>query len=118
MAVFSDITALKKLETAKSMFVSLVAHEVKSPLAATEGWLNLILSGMLMQDPEEEQRMIHRSLLRVRTLRAMVNELLNLTAIQTGNFTLKRTPVDIGAILKEVGGRHGEAAEKRITVTV
>ena len=39
----------------------------------------------------------------------MVNELLNLTAIQTGNFTLKRTPVDIGAILKEAGGDvHGE----------
>jgi signal transduction histidine kinase len=119
VAVFSDITALKKLETAKSMFVSLVAHEVKSPLAATEGWLNLILSGMLKQDPQEEKRMIGRSLLRVRTLRAMVNELLNLTAIQTGNFTLKRTPVDIGAILKEAAATCMEkAAEKRITVTV
>ena len=55
MAVFSDITTLKKLETAKSMFVSMVAHEVKSPLAATEGWLNLILSGMLVKNPEEEK---------------------------------------------------------------
>ena len=50
VAVFSDVTELKKLDTAKSMFVSLVAHEVKSPLAATEGWLNLILSGMLKHD--------------------------------------------------------------------
>ncbi len=119
VAVFSDITALKKLETAKSMFVSMVAHEVKSPLAATEGWLNLILSGMLVKNPEEERHMIQRSLLRVRTLRGMVNELLNLTAIQTGNFTLKRTPVDMGAILKDVAAAYAErAAEKRITVSV
>ncbi len=119
VAVFSDITALKKLETAKSMFVSMVAHEVKSPLAATEGWLNLILSGMLVKNPEEERHMIQRSLLRVRTLRGMVNELLNLTAIQTGNFTLKRTPVDMGAILKDVAAAYAErAAEKRTTVSV
>ncbi len=38
VAVLRDITALKKLETAKSMFISMVAHEVKSPLAAIEGW--------------------------------------------------------------------------------
>jgi signal transduction histidine kinase len=37
VAVFRDITALKRMETAKSMFVSMVAHEVKSPLAAAEG---------------------------------------------------------------------------------
>ena len=117
VAVFSDVTALKKLETAKSMFVSMVAHEVKSPLAATEGWLNLFLSGMLAKKPEEERHMIERSLLRVRTLRAMVNELLNLTAIQTGNFTLKRTPVELGAVLKEVCAAYADrAAEKHIGV--
>ena len=38
VAVFRDITALKALETAKSLFVSMVAHELKNPLAATEGW--------------------------------------------------------------------------------
>jgi two-component system phosphate regulon sensor histidine kinase PhoR len=119
VAVFSDITALKKLETAKSMFVSMVAHEVKSPLAATEGWLNLILSGMLVKNPQEERHMIERSLLRVRTLRGMVNELLNLTAIQTGNFTLKRTPVELAGVLQEVVAAYAErAAERRIAVSV
>jgi signal transduction histidine kinase len=119
VAVFSNVTALKKLETAKSMFVSMVAHEVKSPLAATEGWLNLILSGMLVKNPEEERHMIERSLLRVRTLRAMVNELLNLTAIQTGNFTLKRTPLELYPMVKETLTVYTErAAEKRITLSL
>jgi two-component system, OmpR family, phosphate regulon sensor histidine kinase PhoR len=102
VAVFSDVTELKKLDTAKSMFVSMVAHEVKSPLAATEGWLQLVLSGMLKQDPVEEHRMVERALARVRTLRGMVNELLNLTALQTGNFSLKRAPLDLSAVVAEV----------------
>jgi two-component system phosphate regulon sensor histidine kinase PhoR len=117
VAVFRDITALKKLETAKSMFVSMVAHEVKSPLAAAEGWLNLILSGMVKHDPEEEKRIISRSLLRVKTLRGMVSELLNLTAIQTGNFTLRRAPVDVHAIaLEAMESQKEKAAEKRISL--
>ncbi len=37
VAVLRDITALKKIETAKSMFVSMVAHEIKSPLAPNSG---------------------------------------------------------------------------------
>jgi signal transduction histidine kinase len=119
VAVFSDVTELKKLDTAKSMFVSLVAHEVKSPLAATEGWLNLVLSGMLKADPTEERHMLERALLRVKTLRGMVNELISLTAIQTGNFSLKRAPVTVGDVLAEVVDACREkAAERRISLEV
>jgi two-component system phosphate regulon sensor histidine kinase PhoR len=118
VAVFRDITALKKLETAKSMFVSMVAHEVKNPLAAAEGWLNLILSGLSKQDPQEEKRMIGRSLLRIRTLRTMVTELLNITAIQTGNFTLRRSPVEVGQLAAEAAEAcRDKAQEKSISLS-
>ena len=118
VAVFRDITALKKLETAKSMFVSMVAHEVKNPLAAAEGWLNLILSGLARQDPEEEKRMIGRSLVRIRTLRTLVTELLNITAIQTGNFTLRRSPVEVGRLAAEAAEAcRDKAQEKNISLS-
>jgi len=119
VAVFRDITALKKLETAKSMFVSMVAHEVKSPIAAAEGWLNLLLSGTVKHDPAEEKRIISRSLVRLRTLRGMVSELLNLTAIETGNFTLHRAPADLRAIaVKAVEAQREKAAEKGIDLAM
>ncbi|MGA2973891.1 MAG: ATP-binding protein [Spirochaetia bacterium] len=135
VAVFSDVTELKKLDTAKSMFVSMVAHEVKSPLAATEGWLSLVLSGKtnapdgavmnapggaaMKLDEAEERRMLERALLRVRTLRAMVNELLSLTAIQTGNFSLKRAPVRVADIVAEVVEANREkAAERSIAIAL
>jgi len=119
VAVFSDVTELAKLDTAKSMFVSLVAHEVKSPLAATEGWLNLVLSGMLKADPLEERRMLERAQLRVKNLRAMVNELINLTAIQTGNFTLTRAPVAVAeAVARAVETSRDSASQRGISLDV
>jgi signal transduction histidine kinase len=119
VAVFSDVTAMAKLDAAKSMFVSLVAHEVKSPLAATEGWLNLVLSGTLKHDAVEERSMIARALLRVRTLRSMVNELLSLTAIQTGHFSLKRAPVDVMEVIAEtVDSLRDRAGARNIALTV
>jgi two-component system phosphate regulon sensor histidine kinase PhoR len=119
VAVFSDVTEMKKLDTAKSMFVSLVAHEVKSPLAASEGWLNLVLSGVLKQDAAEERRMLERARLRLRTLRGLVNEILSLTAVQTGTFTLKRAPVDAVSVVAEAAeNERDRAAERKITITV
>jgi len=119
VAVFSDVTELAKLDTAKSMFVSLVAHEVKSPLAATEGWLNLVLSGMLKADPAEERRMLERAQLRVKNLRAMVNELINLTAIQTGNFSLARAPVAVAeAVARAVEASRDSASQRGISLDV
>ena len=117
VAAFNDVTALAKLDTAKSSFVSLVAHEVKSPLAATEGWLNLVLSGQLENDPAQERATLSRAVVRVRTLRSLVSELLSLTAIQSGNFAMKRVPVDVAAAIAEVVEASREkAASRGITV--
>jgi len=117
VAVFSDVTELARLDTAKSMFVSLVAHEVKSPLAATEGWLNLVLSGMLKSDPAEERRMLERAQLRVKNLRALVSELISLSAIQAGKFSLTRAPVEVTeAVLRAVEAGRESAASRGIRV--
>jgi two-component system phosphate regulon sensor histidine kinase PhoR len=63
--------------------------------------------------------MIERSVLRVKTLRTMGAELLNLTAIQTGNFTLHRAPVEPGPLVAAVVEALRErAAERGITLAV
>jgi signal transduction histidine kinase len=118
VAVLRDITALKKLAAAKSMFVSMVAHEVKSPLAAIESYLNLVLSGTAGTDPERDRKMLDRCMVRARTLRTMVSELISLVAVETGNFSLKRSPLDPAAVVAEVVDAYKDrAAEKKIELT-
>ncbi len=119
VAVLRDITALKKLEVAKSMFISMVAHELKSPLATIESSLNLILSGVAGDDPARNQHLIQRSLTRAAALRTLIGDLLNLTAIETGNFVLKRTTVDVCQIARSVvDSLTDKAAEKGITLSL
>jgi len=113
VAVLRDITALKELETAKSMFVSMVAHEVKSPLGAIEGYLNVLLSGIAGDDPDQHRKMLERSLLRARALGAMVSELLNLTAMRTGNFVIKRVPLDLLDLVATTTESCREQADKK-----
>jgi len=117
VAVLRDITSLKKLEVAKSTFVSMVAHEIKGPIAAIEGYLNVILSGLAGQDPKRDRQMMQRAVVRAQTLRFLVSELLNLTAIETGNFTIKRSPLDLGVIVAQaVESCKGEAETKGVAL--
>ena len=117
VAVMRDITALKKLDVAKSMFISMVAHEVKSPLSAVENYLNVILNGYVDNDPAKKRNMMERSLLRITALRTMVSDLLNLRAIETGKFTIKRSVLDIREVVAAAFEASREKAEeKKITL--
>ena len=119
IAVLRDITKLKKLENAKSMFVSMVAHEIKGPLAAAESYLNVILSDMVSSDPERTRSMLQRSLVRIRTLRELVKELMNITAMETGHFTIKRAPIPLMEIVQAaMDSCREKAEEKEITLTL
>ncbi|MBM4033600.1 MAG: response regulator [Planctomycetes bacterium] len=119
VAVLRDITALKKLETAKSMFVSMVAHEVKGPLAAIEGYLNVVLGAIGGPDPQRDRRMLERSLLRAQALRTMVSELLNLAAMETGAFVVTRTPLDLAQVVAAaVDGCRERADGKHIALAL
>src|SRR4030042_1409654 len=59
--VIRDITNLKEIETIKSQFVSMVAHQLRSPLAAIEGWLGVVLSGEAAGDEEQKRKWLLRA---------------------------------------------------------
>lgn len=119
VAVLRDVTALKKLDIAKSMFVSMVAHEIKNPLAAIEGYLNAVLAGSVGGDAEKLRAILERCSVRARALRQMVLDLLNISAIQAGRFMLKRSRLDVKPLLVEAfENLRDKAAAKRISLSM
>jgi signal transduction histidine kinase len=110
VSILRDVTPLKAVEAAKSMFASMVAHEVKRPLAAIEGYLNEVLSAP-GETSEDCRRMLEASLLRSRGLRQLVSELMDITAMDAGRFRLDRRPMDIRPGLKEAVFAASDKAE-------
>jgi two-component system NtrC family sensor kinase len=77
-----DITHLKELDRIKSDFVSAVSHDLRSPLTAILGYVELIeKSGMVN---EQQSEFIRRIQLSVQNITALINDLLDLGRIEAG----------------------------------
>ncbi|MDP4116407.1 MAG: response regulator, partial [Bacteroidota bacterium] len=94
--VIKDITELKKVEMLKSQFVSMVSHELKAPIAAVYGFLKLILDETIPLSPEQQKDFLNRSMLRLDSLLKMVNDLLDISRIETK--TVKREIKEISIV--------------------
>lgn len=63
-------------------FLSIIAHELKSPLAAVENYLEVMLGGFAGEFNDRQQRMLERSELRVRELRNLIGGILDLARMR------------------------------------
>ena len=96
-------------------FISVLAHELKSPLNAVQGYLNILRDDV----PDEDRRMIERSLLRLDGMKKLIFDLLDLTRIESGQKQRLFTDVDLRALTANcVDLFQGEAAERGIAIAV
>jgi len=119
VTVLRDITELKELDKAKSTFVSMVAHELRAPLAAIEGYLDVILDGVGVEDPQKVHKILGRSRERTRGLLALINDLLAISRMQSGRVAKEKEKLQVGTLLKEVAELiRGETIERQISVNL
>jgi two-component system, OmpR family, phosphate regulon sensor histidine kinase PhoR len=83
--VIKDITGLKKIELLKSQFVSMVSHELKAPISAVHGFINLILDNKVNVSEEQKTDFLKRSQVRLDSLIKMVNDLLDISRMEIKN---------------------------------
>ena len=65
-------------------FISVLGHELKAPLAAVEGYLQIMKDGSAGSDPAVVARIIDRALVRTEGMRKLIVDLLNMTRIESG----------------------------------
>jgi two-component system phosphate regulon sensor histidine kinase PhoR len=112
-----DITGLKELDKAKSTFVSMVAHELRAPLAAIEGYLDVILDGVGEVDLQKIHKILGRSRERTRGLLALINDLLAISRMQAGRLAKEKERLPLGIVVKEIVELiRGEALERRVDI--
>ncbi|MDP2806765.1 MAG: ATP-binding protein, partial [bacterium] len=110
--VSSDITRLKMLERIRKDFVANVSHELKTPLSAITGFSEALRDGALNNREQLEDFLgrIHAQSLRMSKL---VNDLLELSAIESGNYALNKIPSSAGSLMeKAVDNLRSQITEK------
>lgn len=119
VTVLIDISEEKKIEKMKSEFVRLVSHELKAPIGAIQGYLNLILDGVIGDDKEKERDILQKTRDKTESLIELINDLLDLSRTERKLTEREMRMVDIVDIIVEnVEFYRNEANEKNITLII
>lgn len=99
VVVMQDITHLKDLDRIKSDFVTTVSHDLRTPLTAILGYVELVRrTGSLTK---QQRQFLERIVFSVQSITVLISELLELGKIEAG-FDEDREPVSLAAVVRHV----------------
>jgi two-component system phosphate regulon sensor histidine kinase PhoR len=91
LLLFQDLTRRRQIENMRRDFISNVSHELRTPLAALKALTETLLGGAL-EDPPATRRFLEQMETEVDSLSLMINELLELSRIESGRVPLNLLP--------------------------
>jgi two-component system, sensor histidine kinase and response regulator len=94
-------------------FISVLAHELKAPIGAIEGYLHLIQDRTAGDDFDAYNPMIDRSIVRLDGMRKLIADLLDLTRLESGAKTRELVEIDLVALATETMETYATQADKR-----
>ncbi|MDP2910269.1 MAG: ATP-binding protein [bacterium] len=102
LLILNDITREKIIEKAKSEFVSLAAHQLRTPLSALKWILKTFLSDELGRMNKEQKEFLLDAYNSNERMIVLVNDLLNAARIEEGRFLYKLDLTDLDVLIKSV----------------
>ena len=100
--LITDITREKEVDRMKSEFISTTSHELRTPLAAIKESVMLILDGTTGKLNPQQDRFLGIAKRNIDRLTGYINDLLDLSKIETGKMQLRKEPCDMGLIIDKV----------------
>ena len=118
IAVFHDVTDLRRLETIRTDFVANVSHELRTPVTGIATAAETLQGGAL-DDPTDAREFVDVILRQSKRLRALVDDLLDLSKIEAKSFKLVLSEVDVISVAEAAARLLDEPARRRgVTVRV
>lgn len=100
--LLTDITKEKEIEQMKSDFLNAVNHELRTPLTSIREIISIIAEGTVGPVNEKQIKCLNTAISDSDRLVRIVNDLLDLSKIESGKIQLKRAPVIISQIVNQV----------------
>jgi two-component system phosphate regulon sensor histidine kinase PhoR len=107
-----EIDELKKLEAFRKEFIADVSHELKTPIFAAQGFVHTLLDGA-MNDKNVRSRFLKKAAKSLDGLDILVQDLLTLSQIETGDIKMHFEHIDLVKLCEEVIDQFEEKAEKK-----
>jgi PAS domain S-box-containing protein len=113
ICVIRDVTVRKRIDQAKSDFVALVSHQLKTPVAGIRGYIENILDGLAGDLTEKQkQYMLDMRKLCIRNYN-LISDLLNTSMIERGIVTIDLGPAKLNDVIDTVVEDYYERAESK-----
>jgi two-component system, OmpR family, phosphate regulon sensor histidine kinase PhoR len=110
--VFHNVTELRRLENVRRDFVSNVSHELKTPLTAIQAYTETLLDGAL-DEQEHRRRFVERIGEQANRLHALIQDLLHLARIESGENAFEVRAVPITTVVDECVNEHAALADSK-----
>lgn len=115
--LLQDVTKLKELDNLKSEFVATASHELRTPLTGMAMSLNLLAETTESKLSESESELLDSAVEDVERLRSLVNDLLDLSKIESGKLDLDFVEVGVNFLLdKAVSALNIQAEQKEVAL--
>ncbi len=111
LVLLQDLTYLRQLETTRRDFVSNISHELRTPLASLKAVVETLRHGAL-EDPHAAQRFLAHIEREVDTMIQIVEELLELARIESGQVPLRLVTIPVEELVRPVVERFHPQAER------
>ena len=116
LGVFFDITRTERLELVRREFLSNVSHELRTPLTSILAFVETLQNGAL-EDRESSQRFLSIISKNASRMHGLIDDILELTAIEGGNVQLRVAPVELANLVNEVtSSLTGKASAQGISL--
>jgi len=119
LLVVRDVTKLRRLETVRRDFVANVSHELKTPLTSIVGYAETLAAEAGAGPPSQTEQFAQTILNNARRMQRLVDDLLDLSRIESRHWQPEPEPVDIAAAVREAWASIAERArEQRVELAV
>jgi two-component system phosphate regulon sensor histidine kinase PhoR len=113
VAVFHDISDLKKAENMRRDFVANVSHELRTPVTIIKGYAETLLDGALESDPVHAKRFVEIISNHSERLTNLINDILTLSSLETKETLLELNPIDISSTIAKACMLLQERADQK-----
>jgi signal transduction histidine kinase len=119
MEILRDISHLKALEKEREEFVGMLTHDLKTPLTAVVGAVDLVREGRLGTINQEQKEYLESAVESCGEIVEMIDTLLDVYRLESGKMALAFTEEDIGTLIRKAAAPFRSLAERsRIRLSV